>query len=228
MEKVPLCPVFSLNSPINHPLRPFFNGEQKGVRYNYSDTAYDANYVMYDEWYVVLCHMTAFACVLNTNKEQRSQEQSVSIVITHKQVANEWKQRTSVFWTQEEKPSVITRKMERLIRPRRRKTYYPRVHPMERYDEQKFRERYRLSKEKVGEIAAEFRVSGMCSTQLGVRGGGLSIADRVSYVQTKLYNYIEFCRLHECGCMTKGEGEGAWIWVHEVLLKCFHPSTLGL
>lgn len=47
------------------------------------------------------------------------------------------------------------------------------------YDAQKFQERYRLSKELVQTIADDFGASGMCSTRLDPRGGGLGIEDRV-------------------------------------------------
>lgn len=70
--------------------------------------------------------------------------------------------------------------MERGNRVRRRKTYFPRVHPMIRYDEQKFQERYRLPKGVVEQLSVKFEESGMCSTRLGARGGGLSSDDRVS------------------------------------------------
>lgn len=65
-------------------------------------------------------------------------------------------------------------------RERRRKTFYPRVNPMTRYDSQKFIERYRVSKEIVTEISENFVVSGYCSTGLSPRGGGLSVEERVS------------------------------------------------
>lgn len=72
-------------------------------------------------------------------------------------------------------------------RERRRKTYYTRVNPMLRYDDQKFIERYRVSKDIVIEISAKFAVSGYCSTKQSPRGGGLSIEERVSSVFTCYY-----------------------------------------
>lgn len=52
---------------------------------------------------------------------------------------------------------------------------------MTRYDDTKFIARYRLSKEIVSELAAEFEASGLCSTKTP-RGGGLSVEERVSYL----------------------------------------------
>lgn len=65
-------------------------------------------------------------------------------------------------------------------RPRRPRTFYQRINPMIRYDEQKFRERYRLPKVTVQQLAADYAASGMCTTQLDARGGGLSAEERVS------------------------------------------------
>lgn len=72
------------------------------------------------------------------------------------------------------------RRRRRETRRRRRKVYFPRVNPMKRYDDTKFMARYRLSKEIVSELAAEFKASGLCSTSTP-RGGGLSVEERVSY-----------------------------------------------
>lgn len=71
-------------------------------------------------------------------------------------------------------------------RIRRTKTYYPRMHPMLLYDEQKFQERYRLTKDLVQTISDGFEASGMCSTRLDPRGGGLSIEDRVKTVINRI------------------------------------------
>lgn len=76
--------------------------------------------------------------------------------------------------------------MERVARARRRKTFFPRVHPMLRYDEQKFQERYRLSKAVVEELCIDFEASGFCTTALGSWGGSLGIDDRVSFAFKRL------------------------------------------
>lgn len=65
-------------------------------------------------------------------------------------------------------------------RERRRKTYYPRVNRVTRYDDQKFVERYRISKDVVLDLAMQFDASAMCTTSASTRGGGLSIEERVS------------------------------------------------
>lgn len=63
---------------------------------------------------------------------------------------------------------------------RRRKQFYPRVDPMERFSDEKFVERYRLPKDVVRQLAVDYEVLGFCSTSLGARGGGLSGVERVS------------------------------------------------
>lgn len=74
-------------------------------------------------------------------------------------------------------------------RARRPKTFFPRVNPMTRYDEQKFGERYRLPKATVRLLAANYEASGLCATRLDSRGGGLSAEERVRYKEwlKKLY-----------------------------------------
>lgn len=72
------------------------------------------------------------------------------------------------------------------VRQRRRKTYYPRVDPFERYNNQKFSEHYRLSKDLVQEIARDFEASGYSSTALSTKSGALSFEERVSVTELSL------------------------------------------
>lgn len=65
-------------------------------------------------------------------------------------------------------------------RQRHRKIYYARINPMERFPDNKFVQRYRISKELVREISADYVNRGFCSTALTGRGGGLSAEERVS------------------------------------------------
>ena len=65
-------------------------------------------------------------------------------------------------------------------RARKRKTFYPRITPVNRFDEGKFIKRYRLDKETVTNMARRYEDSGYCSTAGDTRGGGISAVDRVS------------------------------------------------
>lgn len=61
-----------------------------------------------------------------------------------------------------------------------RKIYYPLINPMELFPENKFVERYHLSKELVWQITEDYVARGFCSTALTGRGGGLSAEEHVS------------------------------------------------
>lgn len=61
-----------------------------------------------------------------------------------------------------------------------RREYFPRVNPLERFHrEEKFRRRYRLDKESVRQLAADFGNSDFAGRGLG-SGGGISNEERVS------------------------------------------------
>lgn len=73
-----------------------------------------------------------------------------------------------------------------MARPRRPKTFFPHIDPMERFSDKKFVERYRLPKDVVRALATDYEVLGFCSTSLDARGGGLSGIERVSVY----FNYL--------------------------------------
>ena len=63
---------------------------------------------------------------------------------------------------------------------RARREYYPRVNPLQRYNDQKFRRRYRLDKKSVIEIAEDFGRS-QFATKGTRHSGGLSHGERVGH-----------------------------------------------
>lgn len=68
--------------------------------------------------------------------------------------------------------------IERDVLGRRRREYFDRIQPFERYREDKFQARYRLTKEIAGELADDFGQSDFATSGRPM-GGGLSHRDRV-------------------------------------------------
>lgn len=65
---------------------------------------------------------------------------------------------------------------------RLRREYFPRIHPFERYREDKFQARYRLTKELAGALADHFGQSEFATSGRPM-GGGMSHRDRVRYIK---------------------------------------------
>lgn len=61
------------------------------------------------------------------------------------------------------------------------KTYFPRINPMIHFSDEKFMERYHLSKDIVRELDTLYANSDFYTTQLDTRRGGLSADERASY-----------------------------------------------
>ena len=77
----------------------------------------------------------------------------------------------------------------RVMAPRKKKEYYPRVNPYTRYNNHKFVQRYQLSKVAVAGLANAFGQSCFCSTRGSRQSGGISIVERVSSFWSHLRRY---------------------------------------
>ena len=64
-------------------------------------------------------------------------------------------------------------------RARRKQTFFPHIHPLERFDDGKFISRYRIDKQTVIQMARDFGQSGFCRTRGDTRGAGLTVEERV-------------------------------------------------
>ena len=67
-----------------------------------------------------------------------------------------------------------------IVEQRRRKKYFPRVYPVQRYRPDVFQKRFRLPKETVCQLADMFDKAGFCKST-HAEGGGVGALDRVSF-----------------------------------------------
>ena len=76
-------------------------------------------------------------------------------------------------------------------------TTFPRVHPLERYNDGKFLARYRLDKAFVQEFARHFGASEFCPVKGMPQGDGIPIVDRVCRFFHVFYSvFCSYCYFH--------------------------------
>ena len=79
-------------------------------------------------------------------------------------------------------PEVFDATSSRKMADRRRRIKKERRNPLTYYTENEFRQRYRLPKASVEDLADGYFRSGFCSTECTAQGGGVTAAERVSSV----------------------------------------------